>query len=889
MNPISAHYISGTHWDREWYRPFQEFRVLLVRLLDDLLDVMERDEEFRFFQLDGQTCILDDYLEIRPENRARLQALIQSGRILIGPWFTMPDLFCVGDEALIRNLLMGKRICREWSAPPMPVGFICDMFGHPSQMAQIFAGFGIHDVVLGRGTNESTTPMYFNWQSPDGSSAFTFKLQDGEGYGAFAKPRATLEDQKFFMPMPEFRAELAAASTGEEKIAAREKWFRIELAKYLEHETARANGDVVCLMDSMDHIPPATQVPRYLRLIEEAAPGVLPRHSNLPAFFEDARKSAREVPIKSGELREPGKNKNEYLWLIPNCVSSRVRLKQQNDRAQNLLEKHVEPLLAFANLQGAQNKKPIPEKYLEVAWKNLLLNHAHDSICGCSIDQVHRDMMFRFEQVHALGETLLAQSLELLTQNASELGREKDEFTLVLFNPSPQPRDEVLQFPIDLPPEYSAEFSDGFFTQKLKAFRLESAAGEEIPYQRLSFEPQTNERSRLPQFCFQSDGAFARYHVAAHLQIPALGYVALRVAPSSTPVRAMGSLRTGPTSAENEFLAIAVEANGTLSLTDKISGQVYTDLLLWEDRSEVGDGWFHGHSLNDEQVLSSASRAQISLVHDGPQQVSFCIRVTLDIPRRYDAHTEKPLTETVALEISSLVTLRRGARTVEIETSFHNTAQDHRLQLLLPTDAREASAYFAHLPFDWTERNIALDGSTHDWQEADIVEKPFLHAQAVGDGNRGLAFLSEAGLHEGGVRDDARRTMQVTFLRSFRKTIATGGERDGLELGELKFRYALMPFAGELPRAQVLQEVARLQTRTLTRQSGARPSGFPALSGEVAQNGLLEIGGELLVAAIKPRETGGGLVVRLWNPNPQTESAQLRFAQAVQGARVLRL
>jgi alpha-mannosidase/mannosylglycerate hydrolase len=149
--------------------------------MDELLDLMEADPEFRYFQLDGQTCMLEDYLEVRPENRVRLERQIQSGRILIGPWFTMPDLFCVGDEALLRNLLLGKRICREWGVEPMPVGFICDMFGHPSQIPQIFRGFGYVDCVLGRGTNESTTPPFFQWQAPDGSEVFTFKLQDQHG------------------------------------------------------------------------------------------------------------------------------------------------------------------------------------------------------------------------------------------------------------------------------------------------------------------------------------------------------------------------------------------------------------------------------------------------------------------------------------------------------------------------------------------------------------------------------------------------------------------------------------------------------------------------------------------------------------------------------------
>lgn len=147
----TAHYISGTHWDREWYRPFQEFRLLLVELIDDLLDLIEGNTGFDYFHFDGQTCLLEDYLAIRPENRNRLLRLISDGRILIGPWFTMPDLFSIDEESLIRNFLTGRRISREWGVEPMPVAYTCDMFGHPSQMPQIYKGFDLQHCVLGRG------------------------------------------------------------------------------------------------------------------------------------------------------------------------------------------------------------------------------------------------------------------------------------------------------------------------------------------------------------------------------------------------------------------------------------------------------------------------------------------------------------------------------------------------------------------------------------------------------------------------------------------------------------------------------------------------------------------------------------------------------------------
>ena len=888
-NAYRAHYISGTHWDREWYRPFQEYRVLLVKLIDELLDLMETKADFKYFHLDGQTCVLDDYMEIRPENRERLQALIRSGRILIGPWFTMPDLFCVGDEALIRNLLLGRRISREWGVDPMPVGFICDMFGHPSQMPQIFGGFGLHDVVLGRGTNESTTPMFFRWKSPDGTQAVVFKLQDQEGYGAFARPRTCLEKPTFLLAgMKEFVAELEAAGTDpERRRTVQEKAFRRELARYVDHEIQRASGPLICLMDSMDHIAPASDVARYLRLISEACPAVQPFHSRLPDFFGDARRTVRLMPTRHGELREPAQKSCGYLWLIPNCVSARVRLKQANDACQNLLEKWAEPLVALAGQHGAR----IPERFLKVAWQQVVTNHAHDSICGCSIDQVHRDMMYRFDQARVLAEQLRHQSLGALTADCRDLARTPDEFTLTIANPLPYARDEVVVFDVDLPPDYPARFRDGFNTQDIKAFELQDAKGRTVPYQRLAFVPMTQERSRHAQFCFISDGEFIRYTVAARVALPAMGFASLRVVPSARPVRTCGSLRTGPASAANDALALTVEPNGTLTLLDKATGEVYRDLLTFEDRSEVGDGWFHGHSINDEQWLSTASPAQVSVVHDGPELVTFRSTVTLQVPARYDTASERPADTRIALAVSNVITLRRGARVVDVETTVENTAEDHRLQVLFPTDMPSARTYLAHQPYDFVVRPIALDARTADWQEMDQVEKPFLGLQSVGAGRRGLAFISAGGLHEGGVRDDARRTLQVTLLRSTRKTVGTGGEPDGLQRGRLTYRFALLPFRGTLPRLAALTELARLQAGLSTRQTGKRSSGFPPMAGAGAPTrGFVELrSGRLVLAALKPPEQGDGIVLRLWNPSGSTAQETIRFWKPVASAEPLRL
>jgi len=865
-----AHYISGTHWDREWYRPVQEFRYLLVQVVDQLLELMEGSSDFRFFHLDGQTCVLADYLEVRPERRQRLQSLIGPGRVLIGPWYTMPDLFCPGDdEALVRNLLLGRRISHEWGVEPMGVAYTCDMFGHPSQMPQIYRGFDLPYCVLGRGTNEHTTPAFFTWQAPDGSQVFTFKLQDNMGYGAFVGSRNVLEK---------------AADSHAPDVEAK---ARQSMRDYVSHEESRSNLPVLCLMDALDHTPPATDAARYLRLLHDACPEVAARHSTLPAFFAEAEATAGSLPVKRGELREPAKTRSPYLWLIPNCVSARVPMKQANDECLVLLERWAEPWTGLANLMGAG----IPERFLRIAWEHVLLNHAHDSICGCSIDQVHRDMMYRFDQARLLGSQLQHQAYGFLTSRCADPAQADDEFTVTIANPLPVARKEVAIFGLELPCDYPARFQEGFRSQEILGFRLYDVEGREVPYQRLEVVPRFSWRSRHAQPAYGGHGEHARYTIAAELDLPALGFTSLVVRPSTTPVRAVESLRTGPCAAENEHLALWVQSNGAISITDKVTGETYRDLLSFEDRSEIGDGWFHGQSVSDEIALSTACPAQVSVVHDGPEVVTFRIAVKMSLPKRFDWDKERRSEERADLLVTSEVSLRRGARTVEVTTVVENNIEDHRLRLLLPTDVADARTYLAQQPYDVLERAIALDPETADWQEVEIAEKPFVAVQSVGAGKRGLAFISGGGLHEGGVADDARRTMQVTLLRSFRRTVGTSGEHDGLELGRLCYRYALKPFAGELPRAEAIRASQALQAGLMLRQTGRLSSGFPAMVGqEPPRRSYVEQGqGTLVLSAIKPAEDGKGMVLRLWNPTDSHQIETLSFWQPIATARLLKL
>ena len=143
MSKRRVHYVLSTHWDREWHQPFQDFRYLLARLLDQVMAGLESGSLRGPFQTDGQSIVVEDYLEVRPERRGQVEEFVRQGRLVVGPWYTIPDEFIVSGEALVRNLRLGRRLVRSLGGQPSNAGFINDTFGHNSQTPQILAGFGI--------------------------------------------------------------------------------------------------------------------------------------------------------------------------------------------------------------------------------------------------------------------------------------------------------------------------------------------------------------------------------------------------------------------------------------------------------------------------------------------------------------------------------------------------------------------------------------------------------------------------------------------------------------------------------------------------------------------------------------------------------------------------
>ena len=178
----------STHWDREWYRPYQEFRYRLIGVTDKIFDQTTKKEHFRKFFFDGQTIVIENYLGLLPQNREKVADLIREGSIEIGPWYVMPDECLVSGESLIRNFLQGRQVCREFGVKPYPYGYVNDVFGHIAQFPQLMNQIGIHMTYQSRGLSGAGQDMrHFIWEAPDGSQCYGYKCNYADAYEVYGK------------------------------------------------------------------------------------------------------------------------------------------------------------------------------------------------------------------------------------------------------------------------------------------------------------------------------------------------------------------------------------------------------------------------------------------------------------------------------------------------------------------------------------------------------------------------------------------------------------------------------------------------------------------------------------------------------------------------------
>ncbi|HHU77666.1 MAG TPA: hypothetical protein GXZ29_02120 [Clostridiales bacterium] len=847
------YYVSSTHWDREWHRSFQSFRFALVNRINEIMDVLDKDPSFTSFIMDGQTIVLDDYCRIEPGKKDRLVRLINEGRIIVGPWYTMPDEYLVSGESLIRNLMIGHKLAEAYGSKAMKYGYICDIFGHIAQMPQIFRGFGIQGALLGRGTNEHNCPSHFRWKALDGSECITFKVPEETGYATFWS--------EVYIDY------LTGKDPDKENIIKR-------ACAYIENEKKRSDIPYILLMDGMDH-----------ERIHEIAPWVASRLSeiygcpvvfdNLEKLVDDLKEYVEEMPVKRGELNETARKQSGHNMLITNTLSSRYDLKERNDSCEALLEKWMLPVSAIAELEGFH----IQNTYTDLAYKYLIPCHAHDSICGCSIDSVHRDMHYRFRQVSDIGNEVVNAAICHLAGNTdSDPG--SDYRMLSIFNPLPFPRKETIFVKVDFNKDFKSKFMEQAGWEVKNGFKLYNEKGEEIPYNLTDIS--YNSFTDRPGEFYRSQKDI--YTLAFTADLPPMGMAQYQIVPQDKPTRYLEELSLSEEVCENEFIRLEINANGTVNIVDKETGREYRHLLSFIDNGEIGDGWHHASPIRDRIISSFGSNFMIEKIDDGPAACTFRITCHMRVPKEIirGPHGNRRSDETAELRISSDITLAKANRWVDIKTTVYNNVKDHRLKMRIPTGIT-AGKYYVNQAFAFAERDTGFDRNTGDWKEPALAEKSFDSIVMKRDEEGcGIAFMSAAGLHECAALDDEDGSLYITMLRSFSKTHLTDGESDGQLQQALEYRYRLMPvhptdsFAHLIRVKDCLQADIRMVTNRVknTSKPAAERSVF-ALSGENVVLSLLK----------KPEdEQGNCVIVRLSNYSDSSSSAQLLCAYDIKEA-----
>ncbi|MGC8778261.1 MAG: hypothetical protein ACP5Q4_06240, partial [Candidatus Caldatribacteriaceae bacterium] len=324
--------------------------------------------------------------------RKKLRKLVQSGKLFIGPWYILPDEFLVSAETHVRNLLLGYRFCQDFGER-MEVGYLPDSFGHIAQMPQILQKAGIRYATFWRGVPDSVATSEFFWEAPDGSRVLALYMPFGYGIAA---------------NLPREREKLRG---------------RIE--RLLGQLTPFARTKHLLFTNGSDHIEPDPDLPVKLDILRDLFPDHQILHSHFPALFREIEREAPELPSFRGEWRADDRN-----YLLGGTLSTRVYLKQEHAFLSHTLEGHLEPLFSVLSCLG----RPYPEDFLRYLWKSLLLNSPHDSICGCSIDEVHEEMMIRYRKMRDVTGKLLQPSFAFQNLTSTSYGD-----TLVIFNPHPYP------------------------------------------------------------------------------------------------------------------------------------------------------------------------------------------------------------------------------------------------------------------------------------------------------------------------------------------------------------------------------------------------------------------------------------------------------------------
>lgn len=874
---LQCHFISNTHWDREWRFSARRTQYMLGYMLDMLMDIIDKYPEFRHFHLDSQTMPIQDYLEAYPEKKELFKKYITEGKIGVGPWFCLPDEFSVGGESLVRNLLLGHKIGKEMGGISK-TGYSPFGWGQISQLPQIYAGFDIHFASFYRGVNEYTTPKSeFYWESPDGTRIYASRLgkrpryniwyvvqrpvyynqanennrdmlwNDNNGIFKFIDKEYDKLDYQYTHPFYEYHKENIQARAEQAVREQDNDWTTPHRFWSVGHDSSCPDAREVQLIKDLDAALPNAHV--FHSTLKEMEQGIIDEFDN-------------NSPVLKGEMRAPF-TKGSVSAMMGWIISARTYIKQANFDTERKLQNYAEPMAVFASFCGA----PYPQNFIDLSYNYLLQNHGHDSIGACGRDIVYEDVIYRFRQSREVSSCVFERAFMDVAGDIDLSAFSKDDAAIVIFNPAPFKRSEPVKVSVELPAEWKAD-----------SFKITDADGNEVKYQVLSNKDGVAQIIQNPNDVANVLHTHQYTIMLDVSDVPALGYKTLKMQPlyhvrAKNPV----TMKKNAQVMENEYLRVSINSNGTFNVLDKETGKQYSSLGYFKDTGEIGNPWEHIVPENDETFTTLNENAKVTLLHEGEFEVAYKVEIDWALPEGRSMDEKTRSKHLNPFKIENIITLKKGSRYVEIETTVDNQSEDHYFQVAFPTNIK-AESVFAQGQFDVIERPIAKpDYSLYD--EIPMTEHPMNSFVDISDGKIGAALLN-TGLKAYEAGDDEENTMYLSLLRSFPLRICVTSDMQDYSsidkgsqcIGINSFRYAFMPHKGNWEEGNVWGESEAFNLTFSAAQIAPTNHGKNPL-----EHSFIELSDSTLnVSAVKKAEDGDGWVIRLFNPSDNTKTAKIR-------------
>ena len=842
------HVIPHSHWDREWYFTTSRSKVYLMKDLGDVLNTLENDPEFKYFMVDAQGSLLDDYIKWRPQDKERISKLVNDGRLVIGPWYTQTDQLVISGESIVRNMYYGMKRCESFGKY-MNVGYVPDSFGQSGNMPQIYRQFGIEDTLFWRGVSDDMVKHTdYNWRGDDGSVVFTTQIPFGYYIGGNI-PEAPEENDEFW------KKECFEKAGG--RSATRHIYF--------------PNG--------FDQAPVRTNLPQLVQERNEKDPENEYVISCIEDYIKDVKSENPELEEVQGELVIA-----KHMRIHKSIFSSRSDLKVMNTQIQNYVTNVMEPLLTISYNLGNE----YPHEAVAEIWKLLFENAAHDSIGSCISDTANEDVYVRYKQARDIAVNLVELHSRLIAANV----KNDADMTFTVINTLPQKRKDTVIVKTYVPGGKFAIIDENGNDVDYTIIKSRDLT-DYVLSQTIMLDP--SRKFYVPDQVLEVTMAIKANDV------PALGYVQYSIDTKKDSHKETADKKV----LENEYYAIEVEENGSLTIVDKANNVTYKNQGILVENGDDGDSFNYSPPRKDMEVFSNESKCTVKIsgsdIYD-QAEIHFDMVVPADLDERAEGKVS------VTMPVDMTVALRKDSKVIDFNVKVDNKGLSHRLCVLF--DSQIVSAFnYADQQFGLIKRpnyyekemklymesmnnktekkagiqelaNWANDQST--WQEPPISIEPTQSYVSLTDGKTGIAVIPQ-GVREYEVLDDSK--IRLTLFRTYgfmgkENLIYRPGRASGERiietpaaqlLKEMEFNFGFTSYAGDINDSDIdtlaKQYNTNMEVYTYAEfLNGRLIFSQREIDGENAKiHSLFETEGNLVVSAVKKAEEDDGYIIRLYN------------------------